>query len=196
MSEDFEALAQLADTQTDYDRERIKADMAEALELQKIREQLENNLEAIDERLKELTQRSIPEYLDGHQIAAQLLNFEGTQYEVTVADRFEGALPKDPGKRKAAIEYLDQLDASDIVQVELVMKFPRGKAEQARELAERLSDQGFTPELGEGVHPSTLKAFVRAAMLEGDPIEPSRLGVHHMRQAKFKPRTAREVPRK
>lgn len=158
--------------------------ISEALSLEEVRQQMEDDLKRVVIRLNELKRDIIPLYLDEHGIG--LLHHE--EADVTVGDRYEGSLPKDPIKRERAIDYLNRHGAGDIIKVDVELHFAKGERDQAQAIAEDLARRGFSPMISEGVHPSTLKSFVRHQVEAGAGFDPKEVGVYHMREARIKPK--------
>lgn len=112
---------------------------------------------------------------------------DGTK--VTIEDFVSGSLPKeDPLKRQAAFVYLENTEGgADIIKNVVSMQFDKKQHNEALALAEELHDRGFDAKVTSDVHASTLKAFIREKLQNGEEIDYEKLGCQVGRTAKIKP---------
>jgi hypothetical protein len=88
-------------------------------------------------------------------------------------------------RREAALAWLRENGHDDIIKSEVSLAFGKGEDDVARAFIQKVQSMGFRPEVKEGVHPSTLKAFVRQCLQTGTPIEMDLLGVYLTTMAKI-----------
>lgn len=101
-----------------------------------------------------------------------------------VEDFVSGSLPKDPVKRKAAIQALEDMGAEGIIRNELLLAFEKSQHNEAMALADDLRQKGFNAEITSGVHPQTYLAFVRERLRNGEEVNAEVLGIFVGRKTK------------
>src|SRR5687768_11926735 len=101
-----------------------------------------------------------------------------------VEDFVSGSLPKDPMKRKAAIQALEGMGADGIIRNELLLAFEKSQHNEAMALADDLRQKGFNAEITSGVHPQTYLAFVRERLRNGEEVNAEVLGIFVGRKTK------------
>lgn len=104
-------------------------------------------------------------------------------FTVKIGDLVTGSLPKDPEKRKRALELIDSYDASSLCKNVVSMEFGRSEHNQALSLAAELREQGHKADVKTDIHHSTLCSFVRERMKKGEPVDAEALGVFVRRKA-------------
>ena len=149
-------------------------------------EQMEEDLKALKASYRALTEGVVVDLLD--ELGMSKLTFKG--WDVSVSDFCRGSLPKDPQKRAEAIKWLDLQGAGGLVRTQVSVKFGKDEREEATLIVSRLKAAGLEPAVEEGVHSSTLAAFGRERMRNGEPLDPELLGLAVGRVAKFKKSTS------
>lgn len=101
---------------------------------------------------------------------------------------------KIPEKQQAAaFAWLRDNGHDDIIKNELVLTFGRGDDKKCETAKEELTKIGLEPAAKTGVHPQTLKAFVRERMESGQPVPADLFGVFSGNKAKItSPKGARK----
>jgi len=107
-------------------------------------------------------------------------------HTIEIQDFVQGSLPKDPMRRKVAIDWLATNGAADLIKNEVSVEFGKTEHNRAKDLAEHLRQQGFPVNESESVHPQTLLAFARERMRSGEDIPLEDLGLFSGRTAKVK----------
>ena len=89
--------------------------------------------------------------------------------------------------RAAGLEWLKANQFGGLIKTKVVTEFGRGESETAAQAAQLLADElGLVAEVSEGVHPATLKAFVKEQMAVGSPIPMDTFNVRAFNRAKVK----------
>lgn len=116
----------------------------------------------------------------------QLEKISVAGFDLVLVDELIGSLPKDPERREDAIRWLEKHDGAGIIQTRVGLTFSRSEHNRAISTYEALKGQGLEPELLSDVHHSTLKAYIRQRLKDGDEIEPEVLGVYVGKTVKMK----------
>lgn len=187
MSDTFEELmegAAMAAPEVDV------VDLKKLVELGQSTVKMKREIDAIEEQVSLLKQtyndhrqRILPDAMAQLGLIKFSLD-DGT--EIRVDEFVGGGIPKDPEGKDKAIEWLVDNGAGGIIKTGVSLTFGRDEYEKALKLTEDLKRQGLPVEMGTGVHPQTLHAFVRERMRRGEPVDQATLGVFVGRVAKFK----------
>ena len=118
---------------------------------------------------------------------AQLTQFAtASGVTIKVEDFVSGSLPKESGKRDAAIKWLEANDGGDIIKNEISLSFEKSQHNEALALASDIRAQGYEVDVTSGVHPQTLMAWARERLKGGEALEPETLGLFVGRKASYK----------
>jgi hypothetical protein len=162
----------------------LRAKMRDAIRAEARVEELELQLKAAKGELLHLRRMVIPELMV--TIGSDDFTLDGTRFRNQLM--VEGSLPKEPVARKSAIDWLVANEADGIIKTEIVLEFPRSEHSVAKEVYEKLRDDGQSPLLSETVHAQTLMAFARERLKNGQPLSDEdqlRLGLHFFQIAKM-----------
>jgi len=155
---------------------RTKAE--EAVSLDKQCAELEELLNSAKTALNLVLQKELPNML-------LELGMKGYDMEdgssIKLKEKVIGSLPKEEDKRQAAFDYLEEIEAADIIKSTVSLKFDKAKLEEAKELEEELKERGFEPSLLTDVHASTLHALVNERLKASEPVDMDKLGCSHLR---------------
>jgi hypothetical protein len=136
--------------------------------------------------LHELCTNTVVAALDtANQAAFTLASGPYAGVKCAVTDFVTGALPKEPAKRDTALKLLVDYAATDLIKVEVVVRFNRSEREDAHLLYENLKEQGMPVELTESVHAQTLAAYARERLRKGETIDAPGLGLFVGRKTKL-----------
>lgn len=162
--------------------ERLNHKLEEAINLKLAVDQMEEDLKAAKQQLNLMNTTVIPDMM------AELGMEECTQngWKISVGDFVSGSLPKDEERRAKAVRWLEEHEAGDLLKTALSVNFSRSQHNEAVDLFEELSEEGFAASLDATVHPQTLMAFARERIKNGDPIDTETLGLYTGRVAKYK----------
>jgi len=155
--------------------------LGEAITLEQMVAQMEEDLKAARANLHTMKSSRIPDVMD--QLQMDQLSFRG--WTVKINDFVSGSLPKDPEKRQKALQWLEQNDASGLIKTEIKVAFGKSQHNEALEVAGRLVSEGYAPNVESGVHSATLQSFARQRIKEGDPIDTEVLGLFVGKVAKL-----------
>lgn len=166
------------------DPKRLNEAVQKAQEMEELLASMELQLKEAKSDYQQLTQQLIPDLLDelglGEYTTAEGLN-------VKCADFVMGSLPKE--NRDGAITWLEDNGYEDIVNHTVSVRFKKGEHEQATVAIEKLEAAGFQRSSivdNKDVHHSTLKAWAKEQLKEGEEIPLELLGLSVGRVAKIK----------
>jgi len=160
--------------------------------------QLEAQLEKLSDaqaqastKLRDLVENLIPAAMDEAGVA-EFTTSEGMK--VSVQKEITGSLGKGKDETEAAhaqrvnaaLAWLDENGHDGIVKVEIGVKLARGQRVQAEKIGEALTQIGVDFKQTEGVHPATLKSFLKEQTENGAPIPLALFKVAEYRRAKLK----------
>lgn len=143
---------------------------------------------AVKEKKKELqrvAEQDLPEAMDIIGMAEFTL-VDGTK--ISIKKFYNASIPAD--RKDEAFTWLDENGHSGIIKTEVSVAFGRGDLEIARafvEFASEFSQAPINPELGQEVHWSTLRSFVREQIEGGSDFPREMFGVYIGRKAELKP---------
>lgn len=153
--------------------QNLESKLAEAVDLQEAVDSLEDSLKAARKALHVLRTSVIPEMMA--EASMEKIAFRG--YEISVGDFVSGSLPKDPEKRKAALDWLTENGGAGLIKTEISLQFGKGEGNVAGSLAQELRDRDLSPVVDRGVHASTLKSFALERLRSGAEIDHEALGL-------------------
>lgn len=138
-------------------------------------EQLEAETKALKLALHKLRTGTFPERMN--QLQLDEIVHDG--WEIKVKPMVAGSLPKEPAKRKTAIDWLEEHEGGDLIKTEITLAFNRGDREEAIELAKKIAKltNKAAVELAESVHAQTLQAWARERLRNGESIEFEAIGL-------------------
>ena len=97
------------------------------------------------------------------------------------------ATAKIPEKHHAAaMKWLNDNKFGGLIKTFVKVSFGKGERDKAVDAVKLMAENGLKPELGEGVHHSTLKSFVKEQINEGKPLPMDIFGVHTFNKATIK----------
>jgi hypothetical protein len=105
--------------------------------------------------------------------------------KVTIKDFISGSLPKEDDARTAALTWLAEVGAGDIIKNKLSIEFEKGEDNLAGDVAGYVDGLGLDYEQKRDVHPQTLQSFARERMKAGEDVPLDMLGLYAGRAAKI-----------
>lgn len=146
-------------------------------------EQKEAALKEAKQRFKDIAEVQLPSLMDDLG-CAEFTTSNGIK--ITVREDIRAAIPEN--FLPQAIGWLEENNHGDLVKREFKILFGRNEEEWAKEFEAMLSqsDRQLNVEVKRGVHPSTLSAFVRGLLEQGEDFPQSLFGVFRQRIAKLK----------
>lgn len=151
-------------------------------ELESRKKKLEAQLEVVTAHLRNMTEVELPGLFLEHGITKMQVG----EYLLSI-DKFYQTSIKDENKA-AAFKWLEETNQDAIIKNEFKATFGKGEDERAKEDAARkaLKEAGVRFEEKRGVHPMTLKSFVKTAIEEGQQIPMDLFGVYIGNRIKIK----------
>lgn len=147
----------------------LKPLVDDLLKARQILDELEDRVREQKYIVQEFETKLIPEKCNELGLKSFVLD-NGLKFEL-VRD-YQASIPKE--KTHQAYTWLESNGYADLIKTTVETRFGRGELEQARSLMDTLNNQlGVLAELKESVHHSTLKAFVRERMEEGEQLPDS-----------------------
>lgn len=108
------------------------------------------------ERLKKLTQRTVPDMMQELQLKSFKL-VDGS--EMTIEDKVQASIPAH--KKAEAFDWLEKYGFDGIIKTVVGASFGKGEMEAARKAFTTLVEAGVSAELDRSVHNATLVSFVK-----------------------------------
>lgn len=136
--------------------------------------ELESRLKVLKKSRQTLTHKKMPELMD--ELGVDEITVDGRKFKKDLYAT--GSWPKDEFAQTQALAHLEELDAIDLLDTQLILSFERDEYNLARHYHEEFKDIAKKVELKVGVHHSRLKSFVRNRVIDGDPIEPEALNIY------------------
>jgi len=161
---------------------RLQTSVDELLEMEKIVEQMEEDLKAAKATLQSLRTGRIPDLMN--EIGMPFLVRNGKSVELT--DFVSGSLPKDPERRAQAIKWLENKGAGGLMRTEVSVEFGRNQHNEALSIAGELRDKGLAPTVASTIAPMTLQKFARDKLKAGEEIDFEILGLYTGKVVKVK----------
>lgn len=155
--------------------------LEEAVALEELVEQQEADLKAAKGALNALKTQRVPDLMT--ELMMEEVVWNG--WKVKINDFVSGSLPSDPEKRAKAIQWLEAHEAGGLIKTEVKVEFGKSQHNEALAVASDLERDGFAPKVDSGVHASTLQAFARERIKNGEPIDTELLGLYTGKIAKF-----------
>jgi hypothetical protein len=180
MSSDFSIFEQEQPT-APSDLESIRKLAEEVRDLERTKEDLENETKVINGRLTELTQKHLPEAMASLGMDSFSLA-DGSK--ISVKDFVSGTLNKAPDK-EVALAWVNDNGGESLIKTDVKMSFGKGQDNQAKNAIGLLQEQGYEVEADKTIHPQTLAAFAREKMAAGEDIPLEQLGLFAGRHAKI-----------
>lgn len=141
---------------------------------------LEAELNKAREAYRDLAERQVPELMDQIGIPEFRTN---SGLKIKIDETIRASIPK--AKAPLAFAWLKANGHGSLIKRVVQVAFGKGEDERAEELRERLAGEEFPVEDNASVHPSTLAAFVREKLRDGEEIPLDLFGVHRQRVSKI-----------
>jgi hypothetical protein len=155
--------------------------LEEAVALEEMVEQQEADLKASKAALNALKTQRVPDLMAEMMMDEIVWN----GWKVKISDFVSGSLPSDPERRAKAIQWLEENEAGGLIKTEVKVEFGKSQHNEALSVAAELERDGFAPKVDSGVHASTLQAFARERIKNGEAIDTELLGLYTGKIAKF-----------
>tara|TARA_R110000824_G_scaffold15883_3_gene66569 strand:+ start:10459 stop:11028 length:570 start_codon:yes stop_codon:yes gene_type:complete len=143
---------------------------------------MEDDLKAAKASLQIMRTGRLPDLMA--EIQSDHFTHEG--WEVKLSDFVSGSLPKDPEKRKLAMDWLEANEAEGLIKTDVKLTFGRSQHNEAVSVAEGLIEEGHAVDVQSGVHAQTLQSFAREKIRNGEDIDCELLGLYTGKVVKAK----------
>ena len=144
------------------------------LTMDKTIEDFETQLKALKEQRKELSDKQIPDLIMEYGLS-ELKCADGTK--VTISRFYSAKIPDD--KKGEAFAWLEQTGNDSIIKATVSCAFGKGEKEREKEelVIKALEEVGAQFSQQRGVHPMTLKSFVKEQVENGSDIPHDLFGI-------------------
>lgn len=177
----LESLSKSVSNVSDEGMSRVSALVKEQLSLEKMVEDTEAELKAVKERLRKVSEETLPSVLFEYGMR-ELKMADGTV--ISVSPYYGASIPKD--RTDEAFVWLRENGFGDLVKNAITTSFGREEDEKANRLANQLADMGYAVSKKVWVEPMTLKAFVKEQIERGEELPQDLLGVFVGERTKIK----------
>lgn len=168
----------LTDEQLKSIADLAKLQMSRELAVSRLTEQLED----AKQKLREVQEVLLPDAMLGVGLESFNLSDGSSVY----IDKFyAGKIPDD--RAKEAFAWLRENGLDSIIKREVKCLFGKGEDKRAEQILEMLRKQGTNPVDKQGVHPMTLKSFIRERMENGEELPQDLFGAYVGNRAKVTP---------
>lgn len=158
--------------------------LAERLvELQRHQQQAEEALSAVKKEVLALERDELPSLMEEIGVSELKLTTGG---KVSLVQDCEAKIPE--ALKPKAFAWLIKHQFGGIIKTQVLIAFGKGQHDSAAALTKELQQKypDNPASLDEGVHPSTLKAFVKERMEKGEPVPVDLFGVFFYKKAVVK----------
>ena len=155
----------------------------EVADMEKVKTELELELKQLNTRLNTIKTNDLPKMFADLGISEFKLSGGDT---LKIKDVVAGSLPKDPEKKKAALDWLDKNNCGDLIKTFVELDFAKGEDNRAKNAISILQENGYVPVVDKNVHAQSLCARVRERLKTGEEIDLETIGVYVGKTAEFK----------
>ena len=135
--------------------------------------ELEADLKAKKEELRLTSEQELPDAMQ----QAGLTQITRSSGEKIASNEFYNAHISKANQEKA-YEWLVTNGHEGLIKNEVLLKFGREETEVVDQTVSALQSRGLSPEVRQSVHPSTLKAFVKEQITNGNDIPTEPFGIY------------------
>lgn len=108
--------------------------------------------------------------------------------KIKIEPAFQGSIVvEDPEQRKAQLDWLSGAGGRDLIKNKISLEFTKGQDTEAKALVDMLSEYGFTYNMAESVHASSLGSFIKEKMEKGETVPLEALKWRYYFKANIKP---------
>lgn len=185
---DVMAQAPPATNKDKVDKLRAMVTQARDLELQKA--DLEERIKDLSAQLEQLYWQDLPELMGEAGVSVMTLEATANHPEIEAkaqpfyAANIAASWPEE--KRKAAFSWLDTNDHGDLIKTDVVVAFPRDQRTKALKFFESVSKKFKGAMVKENVHHTTLTAWLREQIENGESVPLDIIGGTVTRVVKLK----------
>lgn len=166
MNDNLKRLVELAELQVS-----IETDVA----------RLEAELSERKESLRRVSEEDMPDLMSELGVTEFKLA-SGRTVKIKEDIRFE-AIDARREKLPGAIDWLTRHGYSGIVKSSVIATFAKGEKEEAEKVLEQLQAEGYAATIDEGIHPQTLKSFIKERLQNEESIPLDLFGAYPFNKA-------------
>lgn len=180
--EEVEAFDQVVTAPTEKELKSVEVQVNKAIDLMKAIVEGEEHLKGMVAELHKITSTILPDTM----AAARCEEFKTKEgVKVTIKDYINGSLPKDPEKRRKALEWFHEIGAEQLIRSKVEIDLPPGESKEGKKVKSLLQKNKVAFDEEQTVHAQTLQAFARERMANGEKTPYELLGLHVGRAAKI-----------
>jgi hypothetical protein len=147
------------------------------LEVERNREELR----ASEERLRVISEQTLPEMMDELGVP-EFKTSDGLT--IKIKETIRASMGKTEKEKNDALRWLEQNGHGAMIKRTVEVPFNKGQEDQARELEAKLQGEGLRSSFSKKVEPSTLRAFVIECLENGQDIPLDLFKVFRQRSSK------------
>ncbi len=145
----------------------------EQVALQKEIEEIEKSLKSKKEELRVVSEQKLPEAM----LAANLMEFvTATGFKISVSPFYQAHISQK--NEEEAFKWLQENGHGGIIKNQVNLSFGKDEDSKAQDTIAKLKQLGLSPDVKQGVHSSTLKAFVKEQLTLGRHIPSETFGIY------------------
>lgn len=135
--------------------------------------ELEAALKAKKEELRLTSEQELPDAMQQAGLTQIKLS---SGENITISEFYNAHISK--ANQEKAYEWLVTNGHEGLIKNEVLLKFGREETEVVDQTVSALQSRGLSPEVRQSVHPSTLKAFVKEQITNGNDIPTEPFGIY------------------
>lgn len=143
--------------------------------------EVESQLKVKKEKARVLRETTIPNVMDEMELSSITLN---TGQKLTISQEVYAKIPAD--KKKEAHDWLNSNGFGGLIKTTVKATYGKGERKDAVTLTKELHKRGLDVAFDESVHASTLKAFLKEQIRDGNPCPLDIFGARPVSVAKIK----------
>ena len=134
---------------------------------------IEERLKAKKADLRLVSEQLLPEAMQ----SANLMEFvTASGFKISVSPFYQAYISAD--NTETAFKWLEDNGHGDLIKNQISLSFGRSENEKAKDTIATLEQKGLSPSVKLGVHPQTLKAFVKEQLTNGKDIPSEPFGIY------------------
>lgn len=165
---------------------RVRAMAEQVRQLEQTREELEERLSDIKNRLRILLERDLVKLMGECNMSSFVLDTDGNNppLQFDKMTFYSAKIPED--KEMEAFQWFHDNGHGDLVKTEIKLSFGMNERDQAEKLERALADKHYDYNSKLSVHAATLKSFVKSEVEAGRAIPLDLLGAYVGETVKLK----------
>ena len=120
-----------------------------------------------------LSEQVLPEAMQ----SANLMEFvTASGFKISVSPFYQAYISADNTEK--AFKWLEENGHGDLIKNQISISFGKSENDKAKDTIDTLRQKGLDPSVKQGVHPQTLKAFVKEQLTHGRDIPSETFGIY------------------